>query len=117
MNDEMTKVRDCDYEVDYTFTELNAVGDYIEQLDDIEESERPGAIRNTQHLLRGMERRLRYSHKIPVSENTRKVFQSIQNPTISVDEFFNNALPGLARAILYDMMDNYCGCKASRVKP
>jgi hypothetical protein len=108
-----TKVRDCDFEVDYTFVELGIVDDCIEQLDEIGKSEQSAVITNIQRLLKPMEKRLLHSYKIPLSEATLKAFHVIQAPVDSVDEFSNNTLPALAHSLLYDMLNNYCGCKSS----
>jgi hypothetical protein len=111
------KVRDCDFEVDYIFTELQAVDSWMENLDDIAKRAKPDVskvLADAQLLLGNMERRLLHSYKIPLSEETRKAFHAAQEPVPSTDEFLNNTLPGIAHALLFDMLNNYCSCKAGR---
>jgi hypothetical protein len=109
------KMRDCDFEVDYIFTELQAVDQWIENLDDIAKRANVSEIlADAQFLLKNMEKRLLHSYKIPLSAETRKAFHAAQEPVASTDEFLNNTLPGIAHALLFDMLNNYCSCKAGR---
>ncbi len=118
---EQIKPRDCDFEVDYTLEEMLTVSGFINQLDELHQAWDGGdknkalhseisATTHVQHWLNNMEDRLIHTHKIPLSEETRQIFQQAQTQQ-PPSEFRINILPGLAHSLLYDMLNNYCGCK------
>jgi hypothetical protein len=109
--------RHCDYEVDYTVEELLALKSYMDQLEEggkglLFPEIQADAITNVQSLLRNMEKRMLYSYKIPLGEETRKAFKKVAEPATSI-EAFGDPLNGVFHALLYDMLNNYCSCKAS----
>jgi hypothetical protein len=93
-------MRDCSYEVDTTFEELQKLDSLIDQLE-----EDPKLKQSFSHELELMEKRLN-REKIPLSEKTRATFKETRQKTTSANY--------LVRFLLYDLLNNYCDCKSNK---